>query len=88
MELESFECEAHGALAIVSPASIFVLLNDQLLGEIQERVIDVGPILRARFNHGYSWVRLLELLYLIIAHLDLSFIIHLVGKDHNFDIGA
>ena len=88
LKLQAFECEAHRALTIVSPAAVFVLLNDQLLGQVQERVVHIRAVLCARFDHGDAWVRLLELLNFFIRHLNLSFVIHFIGKDHNFDVRA
>ena len=88
LELQFFEGETHGALAIVCTSTIFVLFNDQLLGQIQERVIDIRAILGARFDYRDAWVRLLKLLYLLVTHLNLRLVIHLVGEDHDFDLGA
>ena len=33
LELQFFEGQAHGALAIIASASVFVLFNDEFLGQ-------------------------------------------------------
>ena len=88
LELKALEGEAHGAFAVVGPASIFVLLDDQLLGEIEERVVHVRAILGACLHDRDPRVLLLKLLNFFICDLNLGLVIHFIGKDHNFDVGA
>lgn len=87
-ELKFFEGKAHRTFAIVSTTSIFVLLYDQLFSEIKERVIDISSKLSACFDHWDTWMGLLELLNLLVCHLDFRFVVHFVSKDHDLDVTA
>lgn len=87
-ELKFLEGKAHRAFAIVGTTSIFVFLNDQLFSEIKEGVIDICSKLGAGFDHWDTRVGLLELLNLLVCHLNFGFVVHFVGKDHDLDVTA
>ena len=86
--MEFLKGEAHRAFAIICTPSISVFFDDEFLGELEERIIDVGPILGACLDDRDLWVLLLELLDLLVCHLYICFIIHFIREDHDLDVTA
>ena len=82
------ECKAHGSLPIGGP-SILVLLNDQLLGQVEEGVVHARAHLRTGFDHRDIGVSLLELLYILICYLDVLFLlVALICEHHHLYVAS